>query len=377
MKSPGHLISRCITRFAVVGACLAWLCLANTAVALERVRVAKDGKGFVTEPSGKAFVPWGVNYGNHGRLMEDFWEDWDVIAADFAEIKALGGNVLRVHLQFDKFMTAADEPRAPALAKLRDLIALAEKTGVYLDLTGLACYRPADRPKWYDTMDDAARWKQQAVFWRAIAGECAGTPAVFCYNLMNEPVVPGEKTEKWYSGALLGGLDFLQNIVREPAGRPRMEIAAAWIDTLTAAIRKKDKETMVTVGMLPWVTGWQHLSGFLPKEVAKHVDFLSVHIYPKTKHPDEAPRALAECATDKPVVIEETFPLECSVGELEAFLRESRKSASGWVWHYDGITLAEYEEKKTAGKMSLAEGVWRAALQSFQRLGPEFVSATK
>ena len=156
-----------------------------------------------------------------------------------------------------------------------------------------------------------------------------------------------------------------------------MEIAAAWIDTLTAAIREKDKETMVTVGMLPWVTGWQHLSGFLPKEVAKHVDFLSVHIYPKTKQPDEAPRALAECVTDKPVVIEETFPLECSVEELEAFLRESRKTASGWVWHYDGITLAEYDAKKAAGKLSLAEGIWMAALQLFQRLGPEFVSRAR
>src|SRR4030095_8313970 len=116
-------------------------------------------------------------------------------------------------------------------------------------------------------------------------------------------------SEKWYSGALLGGLDFLQFIGRENAGRPRMEIAAAWIETLTAAIREKDKETMITVGMLPWVTGWQHMSGFLPKEVAKHVDFLSVHIYPKTKDPAEAARALEECDAGKPLVIEETFPL--------------------------------------------------------------------
>lgn len=348
----------------------------TTALGLERVQVS--GNGFVLSPSGKRFVPWGVNYGNAGRLMEDFWEkEWSTIEEDFAEIKALGGNVVRVHLQFGKFMEAADRPKADALRRLRRLIGSAERAGLYLDITGLACYRPSDVPKWYDTLDDSARWEAQRVFWRAVAAEGAGQPAVFCYDLMNEPISPGQKGDKWYSGHLLGGYDFIQHIARDPEGRSRMEVAAAWIDALSTAIREQDKDALITVGMLPWVTGWQHLSGFLPKEVAKHVDFLSVHIYPKAKQPEEAPRALAECATDKPVVIEETFPLECSVEELEAFLRASRKTAAGWIWHYDGITIAEYDAVEQAGTLSAAQAIWRGALKSFQRLGPEFAGGAK
>ena len=195
---------------------------------------------------------------------------------------------------------------------------------------------------------------------------------MFCYDLMNEPVSPGAKTEKWYSGALLGGFDFIQNIAREPAGRSRSGIAIAWIQKLTAAIREKDPSRLITVGMLPWVTDWKHISGFIPSEVAPHVDFVSVHIYPKSTHPDEAPRALKECDVGKPVVIEETFPLSCSVPELETFLLASRGQAAGWIWHYDGMTLAEYDLLDKSGNLTPAQTLWRAAQQAFIRLGPEF-----
>src|SRR6186997_918715 len=124
-----------------------------SSLAMERIALSKDGKSFVFADSGKPFRPWGVNYGNGGRLMEDFWDkEWSTLEGDFAEMKALGCNVARMHLQFAKFMEAADRANPAALAKLRDLIALAEKTGVYLDLTGLACYRPADRHAWYDAL---------------------------------------------------------------------------------------------------------------------------------------------------------------------------------------------------------------------------------
>lgn len=362
----------------------AWTCLSlcfaacapsrNQISRMERIVLSADGKSFVLAQSKKPFRPWGVNYGNHGRLMEDFWDaEWQTLADDFREIKQMGGNIVRVHLQFGRFMEMADRPNAGAIKQLGRLLALAETTGLYLDVTGLACYRTGDVPKWYDALDDAARWEAQAVFWRAVAAECARSPAVFCYNLMNEPISPARKGEKWYSGHLLGGFDFIQYIARDPAGRARGEVAAAWIDKLTAAIREQDRTRLVTVGMLPWVTGWQHLSGFVPKDVAAHVDFLSVHIYPKTKQPAEAPRALRECDVGKALVIEETFPLECSVGELEAFLRSTRKIASGWIWHYDGRTVSEYDALDHEKKLTMAQAIWREGLRSFMRLRTEFV----
>jgi hypothetical protein len=352
------------------------ICLTPLAssLAMEWITLSKDGKSFVLAESGKPFRPWGVNYGNAGRLMEDFWDkEWATIEGDFAEIKAMGGNVVRVHLQFGRFMEAADHPNEATLRQWKRMLALAEKTGLYLDVTGLACYRTSDVPKWYDALDDEGRWNAQAAFWKAVAAASATSPAIFCYNLMNEPISPASKGDKWYSGTLLGGLDFIQYIARDPKGRTRMEVVVEWIDKLTAAIRTEDPKHLITVGMLPWVTGWKHLSGFLPAEVAKHVDFLSVHIYPKTKEPAEAPRALQECAVGKALVIEEIFPLECSIEELEAFLRNSRTTATGWIWHYDGTPIADYDAQEKAGTLSLVHAVWRAGLRSFVKLRSEFV----
>ena len=41
------------------------------------IAVSKDKKGFVLDPSGRPFLPWGFNYDHDdkGRLIEDYWED--------------------------------------------------------------------------------------------------------------------------------------------------------------------------------------------------------------------------------------------------------------------------------------------------------------
>src|SRR5689334_6678812 len=80
----------CVTALRAQQATLPW------------VRVSADKKGFVLDPSGQPFVPWGVNYDHDatGRLLEDYWDDeWPAVEGDFAEMKALGANVVRIHLQ--------------------------------------------------------------------------------------------------------------------------------------------------------------------------------------------------------------------------------------------------------------------------------------
>lgn len=61
--------------------------------------------------------------------LEDYWEkDWERVAEDFDEIKALGANVVRIHLQLSKFMDTAEQPNKANLARLSKLIRLAEST---------------------------------------------------------------------------------------------------------------------------------------------------------------------------------------------------------------------------------------------------------
>ena len=338
---------------------------------MEWVEVAKDGKGFVLSPSGKKFTPWGFNYDHDRkpRLLEEYWEaEWPTVVEDFGEMRTLGANVVRIHLQLGKFMDAPDKPNAKSLEMLRRLIALAEQNGLYLDLTGLACYRKKEAPAWYDAMDESERWAVQARFWEAVAACGAGSPAVFCYDLMNEPVVPGGRREagQWVAGDL-GGFSYVQFITLDQAGRPRQEVARQWIARLKAAIRKADGRHLVTVGLVPWSVDRPGLtSGFVPREVAGELDFLCVHLYPDAKKPDEDRQTLEGFAVGKPLVIEEIFLLTCGADYLRKFIAESRQYACGWIGFYWGQTPAELRKQGDIGA-ALTLG-W---LEVFQKSRPE------
>jgi Cellulase (glycosyl hydrolase family 5) len=337
---------------------------------LDPIRVSKDGTGFVRSTSGTKFIPWGFNYDHdaNGRLIEDYWADeWDTVKAHFAQMKSLGANVVRVHLQFGKFMDAADKPNAKALDQLGELLKLAETIGLYLDLTGLGCYRKADVPAWYDALGEKERWAAQANFWEAVARRCEESPAVFCYDLMNEPVVPGGKRKpRDWLGPPFGDKYFVQVISLDQADRKRPDIARAWVKELAAAIRKHDKEHLVTVGLVDWSLDRPGLtSGFVPRVIADDLDFLCVHLYPKAGKVDEAIDTLKGFAIGKPVVIEETFPLGCSMAEFTSFLDKTDDPAAGVIGFYWGVPPDELRKSKSIGdKMTLG---WLEAFDKFGR----------
>lgn len=358
---------------------LLWLLSVSPGIAadLEWIRVSDDGSKFVREKSGRAFLPWGVNYDHQagsGKLLEDYWNDeWATIEEDFAEIRELGANLVRIHLQFGRFMKAPDQPDESALQQLTRLVRLAEKTGLYLDVTGLGCYHKQDVPQWYDALDEPQRWAAQAEFWEAVAKCCAESPAIFCYDLMNEPVVPGGKGKRddWLGGAF-GGKHFVQFIALETKGRPRHEIARSWIDQLVAAIRKHDQRHMITVGLVPWSLDRPGLtSGFIPEKVTGKLDFIAVHLYPETDKLDDAMTTLRGFDLGKPLVIEETFPLKCSPDDLITFIDRSRPIAEGWVSFYWGRTPEEYEREKTLQAAII--GMW---LKQFREKSAQMKPAT-
>ncbi len=331
-------------------------CLSGRVAAadVDFIRVADDKRSFVLEKSGRKFAPWGFNYDHDeaGRLIEDYWDkEWAKVEEDFGEMKRLGANVVRIHLQFGKFMEAADRPSKAALDQLGRLLTLAEKTSLYLDLTGLGCYHKKDVPAWYDRLSEADRWAAQARFWEAVAERCAASPAVFCYDLMNEPVVPGggKKRDDWLGGAF-GDKHFVQFIALDLAGRNRPDVAKAWIGRLTAAVRKHDRRHLITVGLVDWSLDRKGLtSGFVPEKVTADLDFVSVHLYPEKGKLAEALTTLKGFSVGKPVVVEEVFPLKCSAEELRGFIRDAGDASAGWIGFYWGKTPEECRRSGTIG----------------------------
>jgi len=331
---------------------------------LELIRPSEDGAHFVKAGSDERFVAWGVNYDHDDahRLLEDYWVDeWPVVAEDFREIKALGANVVRIHLQTARFMKAPDRVDEAALEQLRRLVGLAEETGLYLDVTGLGCYHKKDVPAWYDALDEQERWDVQALFWEAVAKTCAASDAIFCYDLMNEPVLPGagEKKTDWLAGEF-AGKHFVQYITLDLEGRTREQVAKAWVDRLAAAIRGHDSSHMVTVGVIPWALTFPGARPlFYSEEVGSNLDFACVHFYPEKGEVDKALEALAAYDVGKPLVIEEMFPLTCSMEELCAFIEGSREMADGWFSFYWGKRIDEFTEADGIGGAIVKEWLER------------------
>ncbi len=360
-----RFVSYFVFRIWYLPSVLLLIAFSTSAADLDWISVSKSGTGFVCEKSGREFVPWGFNYDrdDRGRLLEDYWDkEWPKIEADFREMKRMKANVVRIHLQVAKFLDAADRVNKANLARLDRLVALAEKEQLYLDITGLGCYHKRDVPAWYHRLSEADRWKAQACFWQAVAERCGKSPAVFCYDLMNEPVVPSgaRKPGDWLAPPL-GDKSYVQFISLDQKDRRRPAIARAWCHELVTAIHQRDHRHLVTVGMLPW----PEMSGFVPKEVAPGLDFLCVHVYPDAHKVGAALDTLRRFSVGKPVVIEETFPLNCSMDDLASFVDQSRATARGWIGFYWGKTAAECRKSGT-----IADAMTAGWLEWFERHGP-------
>lgn len=356
-----------VRALAFVCASAAGICLAAE---MEWLELSKDGKGFAGAASGRKFTPWGFNYDRDYklRLLEEYWDaEWETVAEDFREMKELGANVVRIHLQAPKFMDGPETPNQKSLEQLGRLVELAEKTGLYLDVTGLGCFRKGDAPRWYSDCSEEQRWDAQARFWEAVAARCAKSPAVFFYDLMNEPVVPAGKRKAgdWLTGEL-AGLSYVQFISLDQAGRTRPEIARQWVRRLAAAIRKHDRRRLISVGLLPDGEG---KCGFAPKEIAPEVDFLCVHMYPNSaKLADDLKTVEKFAAAGKPVVVEETFAMHCSAAQLRDFMEQSKERVCGWIGFYWGKTPAQLRGSKDIGDALLLS--WLELFQKARPVGP-------
>ena len=337
------------------------LILLRNAVGMDFVKISQDKRGFVLDPSGARYVPWGHNYGSVD-VLQRLAQDPERVEREFAEMRAAGTTVARVHPEMPALLEGPGQTNAPAVDQLRRLLAIAEKSGIYLQITGLACYKIKNRMAWYDALDDEGRWKAQEFFWSSVAETCAKSPAVFCYDLVNEPAAAGNRADGWYTGHM-GDVEFCQRLTLDQTERSGDDIFREWTRRMVAAIRKHDQQRLITLGMLPFPGAY--------KVAAEQLDFVSPHLYPKSGKVDEEIELLKQFDFGKPLVIGETFPLSCNAAEEQEFLLKSRGLAQGWIGHWPDQSPAELAEKKRQGTISIEQAIWLSWVELFREIGPQ------
>src|SRR5690625_7820566 len=121
------------------------------------------------------------------------------LIGDLEDMKSLGANLVRIHLQYHQFMKGPEEVDQAAVDRLKYYVSRAEETGLYLDVTGLGSYRRED-PGGYESMTGQERWATQALFWQNNAAAGGDSPAVFCFHLVNVTAVGARCGMGWIAG---------------------------------------------------------------------------------------------------------------------------------------------------------------------------------
>ncbi len=283
---------------------------------LAKIRIAKDGRTFVTE-NGKPFVPLGVTYYRPGTgWAPQVWKQFDPEATrkDFAQMKDLGINCVRVFLSFGSFYKEPGVLQPEGLAKFDQFLALAEEAGIYVHPTGPDHWEGL--PNWGPVaIEDEQTLQALESFWKLFAARYRGRNVLFAYDLKNEPAVGWDTPalrSKWnlWLQKKYGTVRNLQaawnttnqiqfgkiptppdkNALNSPElldfQSLREEAADEWARRQVAAIKSVDPDALTTVGMIQWSVpsllpgNIRHYAAFRPERQAKFLDFLEIHFYP-------------------------------------------------------------------------------------------------
>ena len=318
--------------------------------------VGPDGKGFVEQPSGRPFTPFGVNYydPNTGWAPK-IWRQFDPnhVTRHFEVMHDLGINCARVFLTAATFQPDVNTTDERALAKLDAFIGIARQSGIRLILTGPDHWEGSPAYWKPDRFAGEQALKALDNFWRTVGQRYRAEPAIFAWDLLNEPHMPWF-TETWRpmwnqwlqakygtwekfkaawaseikEGDSWGSVAAAQN--KASKGNPRLldwqlfreHLADKWVRRQVEAIRQADPTHLVTVGYIQWsyplVRGGDPslYAAFNPQRQSRWLDFLCIHFYPLLGKPLESKEAwdrnltylqsaLAYCHVGRPVVLEE------------------------------------------------------------------------
>jgi endo-1,4-beta-mannosidase len=282
--------------------------------AISKIRVAKHGRGFVTD-KGKPFVPFGVSYYRPGTgWAPQVWKKFDPEATrlDFERMKEMGVNCVRVFLSYGSFYNEPGFLDTNGLAKFDQFLAVAEDAGIHVHPTGPDLWEGP--PQWQvGGIGDEKTLAALENFWKLFAARYRGRNGIFAYDLRNEPSVGWEGSEGpwnlWLQGKY-GSADKLnaawhgkdtalkfgaipipagKNALKDPALLDfqsfREHLADEWTRRQVAAIKSVDPRALVTIGMIQWsvplmIGNVSQYSAFRPSRQARYLDFLTIHFYP-------------------------------------------------------------------------------------------------
>ena len=317
---------------------------------MERIQVSPTGWGFVEAQSGRAFTPWGCNYYDpFTGWAPQLWAQFNPARVDeqLAQVAALGGNCVRIFLTLKSLLAAPGQADPSGLAKVEQMLALAEKNGLRVIWSGPSLWEGA--PEWWpqaaegDFFIHPGLLADQEAAWQALAERMRGHPALLAYDLLNEPFAP------WQPGPVFNDLWRRWKAQNAPAApdepplpapplflewdgelqRFRERLAADYVERMSAAIRRGDDTHLLTIGLhqksapFDWYPPDPY-AAFHAQTLAPYLDYLSIHFYPHHifhpnlyRDPYETPLGMQETLTHaravaravytpgKPVVLQE------------------------------------------------------------------------
>ncbi len=316
-----------------------------------------EGTGFIELDSGRSFTPFGTNYYDPNTgWPPQVWRQFDPerVAEHFEVITRLGANCARVFLAAATFQPDANTVDEQALAKLDRLIEIARRRGIRLILVGPGAWE-GEPPYWQPDRfagDEALAALDH--FWATVGQRYRGEPAIFAWELANEPQIAPWSLPSWaprwnawleskytnrdglkaaWGQALgdneaWGSIEMPEDVASR--GDPRLldwqlfreHLADQWVQRQVRVLRDADPTHLITVGYVQWSypvirPGNPSLySAFNPHRQAEWLDFISIHYYPLMGRPYGSrdywlsnltylQTLLAYCHTGKPVVLSE------------------------------------------------------------------------
>ena len=256
--------------------------------------------------SGLPFTPWGCNYYDPTTgWAPRIWEQFDPLRVGdhLDHIRATGANTIRVFTTIRNLLESPRRVNQAGIARMAHMLSIAESKGLRVIWSGPSRWEGS--PDWWrenTPYEVCARPDLMAALetaWRGMGQAFRGRPAVFAYELQNEPYAPWKPTAAinglWADWRLAHAPDAPETFPPPPT-RPhetwlasvqrfREDLATDYVRRMTTAIRETDDTHLITIGMhqksvpFDWYPPDAY-AAFNPHRMAEYLDYTSIHYYP-------------------------------------------------------------------------------------------------